>query len=123
MSRAANIHYKCPQCGVDSIGTTAKVAGSSGKKCANGHFYTYYELRVFRETGVVPKRKEKPVSARNTLAQMGVGERTTQLTVALQWMLHSYDVMMAALPAGSQAHALAVGAFGKKPELCREVLG
>lgn len=57
-----------------------------------------------------------------SLRRMGVGERTEQLSVALQWMLAGYDKALAAYPQHSQARAILEGAFGPLPDLAREIL-
>ncbi len=122
----AGTPFICPKCGIDSVGNTTAENGIRGRACDNGHFWSYHELKVFRETGKLPlpRRPRKAAApALKVLRQLGVGARTEQLSIALQWMLQSYDTLMAAMPVGSQAHALAVGAFGVKPDLAREVLG
>ena len=124
--------FTCPECGVKFKSRNIIIYGKNGKECPNEHWHTISDLKHHERHGKLPDRRERQqgggrryirVNAQRKLSNLGVGERTDQLTVALQWMLGGYDKLVAQLPTGSQGRALVDGAFGKSPVLCREVLG
>lgn len=125
--------YTCPDCGVVFRARGAWVAGRHGKVCPNGHFYPVNHLVQFAKTGTLPgsrSRKSpqvpKPISEAKTVAKAlesrGLGERTSQLSCALRWMLEGYQKAIAAMPERSQGRQLVDGAFGQAPAMCRELL-
>lgn len=73
-------------------------------------------------TGPGTGYRQPRLAPAESLRRMGVGERTEQLAVALQWMLEGYRKAAAAMPEGSQSRAILDGAFGPLPGMADEIL-
>jgi len=95
--------------------------GSAGKTCPAGHWTSIAMINKHLEN--LGKQPAAVSEVRKQLTNMGVGERTEQLSVALRWMLDGYDKAIATLPEGTMARGMVAGAFGRMPEMAREVLG
>lgn len=64
---------------------------------------------------------EKEIRA-NRLKSLGAPTAKDALEMSLYSMLTAYEKAVSTLPAGSMAHSIVTGAFGKAPEISRKVL-
>lgn len=129
--------YTCPVCKAVFRAPGTWRAGRIGKVCPAGHFHTVNQLVCWEKNGrlsqlrqrkvAAPKQPDvKPIAApkpvERALASMGVGERTSQLSVALRWMLEGYAKAISSMPEKSMARQLVEGAFGKTPIMAKDLL-
>ena len=107
--------HRCPQCAIEfSASDTPNPASGkgSGKCCPNGHWTQTYLLY---ETRRVTHHLEK-------LQSLGVQRTDDALALALHTMVDCYEKALRTLPQQSVAHALLAGAFGKAPEVSKQIL-
>jgi hypothetical protein len=116
--------WRCPTCDVGFKASEAREAGKRGRRCPNGHFHSYYELKRHENgkpirTGWRDLQKgkhygEKPMAS----VPRGTGNKAELL--ALLWVA-AYEKLMDQLPA-STSRLLVEGAMAQAYRASRVVL-
>ncbi|OIR02599.1 hypothetical protein GALL_153130 [mine drainage metagenome] len=123
--RHVTIVETCPVCRADFSavisGNPKTGATTRGKICPAGHWTPYAKLLASRTSQ--PSQKPPKDDVRTVLLKrLGAPRREDALQMALVTMVESYERALATLPRGSAARAMVDGAFGKSPEISRQVL-
>jgi len=116
--------WKCPSCAVEFMAGMSVEDGRCGRRCPEGHFHDYYELKRYQEgkplrAAVAKARAEKvaasPVVSRNRW------EKDRAQMLALLWV-GAIDRLLSQIPEGSVVRAMIDGATEQAYRVSKRVM-
>ena len=118
MARGAPTVETCPTCGITFTGSPRQRNGQGSwkKECPAGHWHTLHELARTRNADQQAARHVVMTKTKD----VGIRTDIDAMRLALAAMLGGYERLLATTPERSRP-AIA-GAFGKSPEVCRQIL-
>lgn len=117
--------WKCPSCEVEFMAGMSVVDGRCGRRCPDGHFHDYYELRRYEEGKPLrdrgSKSAAKPVDALPAIRSRNRWERDRAQMLALLWV-GAIDALLAQMPQGSVVRAMIDGATAQAYRVSKQVM-
>lgn len=118
MARGTPAVETCPTCGVTFTGSPRQRNGHGSwkKECPAGHWHTLHELARTRNADQQAARHVVMTKTKD----VGIRTDIDAMRLALAAMLGGYERLLATTP--ERSRPVIAGAFGKSPEVCRQIL-
>lgn len=118
MARGVPIVETCPTCRVEFLGSPQQRGGQGSwrKVCPAGHWHTLNELSKTRNS----ERQELRTALLAKTKEVGIRTDIDAMRLALAAMLGGYERLLATVP--ERSRPVIAGAFGKSPEVCKQIL-
>ena len=118
MARGAPTVETCPTCRVEFTGSPKQRNGQGSwrKECPAGHWHTLHELARTRNADQQAARHVVMTKTKD----VGIRTDIDAMRLALAAMLGGYERLLATTP--ERSRPVIDGAFGKSPEVCRQIL-
>ena len=118
MPRGVPTVETCPTCRVEFTGSPKQRNGQGSwrKECPAGHWHTFTELARTRNA----ERQATRNAVMSMTKEVGIRTDIDAMRLALAAMLGGYERLLATVP--ERSRPVIAGAFGKSPEVCKQIL-